>query len=87
VGGDFNATSGSNHLREIREAGLAEAHASKGAGPGVTWPVRGMKRHAPGIRIDHVFVGGALQPASSRVGRGFGSDHLPVLADVVLILD
>lgn len=85
VAGDFNATSRSNHLREIRDAGLIEAHAAAGSGAGVSWPVRGWKRHFPGIRIDHVFVGGRLSPASAWVGEDFGSDHLPVIGRAVLI--
>lgn len=85
VAGDFNATSRSNHLREIRAAGLVEVHADQGAGAGTTWPMRGIKRHFPGIRIDHVFVGGGLAPASGWVGEDFGSDHLPVFGRAVLI--
>jgi endonuclease/exonuclease/phosphatase (EEP) superfamily protein YafD len=84
IAGDFNATSGSNHLREILAAGLVESHAKAGAGPGVTWPMRGLKRHFGGIRIDHIFVGGILSPASAWVGDDFGSDHLPVVARIVL---
>ncbi len=84
VGGDFNAVSGSNHVREIRASagGLVEAHAVVGVGAGSTWAARGKRSWFPGIRIDNVFVGGGLVPVRSVVGEGIGSDHYPVVVDV-----
>lgn len=80
VAGDFNAPYRTNHLRELRAAGLNEAHASAGRGPGPTWPRLGWKRHFPGIRLDHVLFAGNLRATGAAVGSDFGSDHRPVVA-------
>lgn len=80
VAGDFNAPYRTNHLRELRAAGLAEAHAWAGRGPGSTWPRLGWKRHFPGIRLDHVLFAGGLRATRASVGADFGSDHRPVVA-------
>lgn len=84
VAGDFNAVSMSNHVREVRACagGLVEAHAAVGVGAGSTWAARGRRAWVPGVRIDHVFVGGGLVPVRSAVGGAIGSDHYPVVADV-----
>jgi endonuclease/exonuclease/phosphatase (EEP) superfamily protein YafD len=83
IAGDFNAPFGTNHLRELVEAGLGEAHAAVGTDAGSTWPRLWWKRHLPGIRLDHVVFGGGLAPVWSAVGDDFGSDHRPVSARFV----
>lgn len=82
--GDFNAPYRANHLRELRAAGLREAHEDAGVGPGSTWPRIGLKRHFPGIRLDHAMYAGGLDAAGARVGADFGSDHRPVVTRFVL---
>lgn len=80
VAGDFNAPYRTNHLRELRGAGLLEAHHEAGAGPGSTWPRLWWKRHFPGIRLDHAMYTGGLEAVRAAVGEDFGSDHRPVVA-------
>ena len=83
VAGDFNAPYATNHLRELRAAGLREAHRDAGLGPGATWPRLWWKRHFPGIRLDHAMHAGSLRAAHASVGADFGSDHRPVIARFV----
>ncbi len=81
LAGDFNAPFRTNHLRELRSAGLQEAHDVRGAGRGATWkPRRALVSWAPGVRLDHVMFAGEALCTGSGVGRGIGSDHLPVWA-------
>lgn len=81
LGGDFNAPYRTNHLRELRGAGLREAHAEAGAGRGATWgPRRAPLSWAPGIRLDHVMFMGEAACTGAGVGRAIGSDHRPVWA-------
>ncbi len=87
VAGDFNAPYRTNHLRELRDAGLREAHDEAGIGPGSTWPRLWWKRHFPGIRLDHVMHAGNLEAVGARVGDDFGSDHRPVAARFVVSSD
>jgi endonuclease/exonuclease/phosphatase (EEP) superfamily protein YafD len=84
LAGDFNAPFYTNHMRELRAAGLREAHATAGRGRGATWgPRRGVLSLAPGVRLDHVVFGGELAPVWSLVGPDIESDHRPVAAEFV----
>jgi endonuclease/exonuclease/phosphatase (EEP) superfamily protein YafD len=80
VAGDFNATGASEHLRYIRADRLHSTHDEAGTGRGGTWPRRGVLRHAPSIRLDHVLCSHELVATRSAVGDDFGSDHKPVWA-------
>ena len=80
VAGDFNAPYRTNHLRELRGAGLGEAHDAAGRGRGGTWPRNSWLRHFPPIRLDHAMYRGSLRCVGARVGDDFGSDHRPVVA-------
>jgi len=81
LAGDFNAPFGTNHLRELRAAGLRDAHQSAGRGRGGTWPETGPPMGwAPKIALDHVLFSDGLRCVGARVGRAFGSDHRPVVA-------
>lgn len=83
LGGDFNAPYGSMHLRELRRAGVREAHDAVGSGRGATWkPRRGWLAWAPGIRIDQVMYRGRVRATSAQVGGEIGSDHRPVWASL-----
>jgi len=84
VGGDFNFTDASVLHRAICALGLTDAHQAAGFGRGATWPMTGLFRFVPGIRIDHVYVGRALTPLRCHVGRGRGSDHRPIIVDVAI---
>lgn len=79
VAGDFNAPPRSVTLRRFERIGFGEAHAAVGSGLGATWPRRGVARHAPGTRIDHVMYRG-VECVGSGVGGDIGSDHAPVWA-------
>ena len=84
ITGDFNFTGNSAMHRAMGELGLSDAHDVAGTGRGATWPVDGVLRFVPGVRIDHVYLGNGLTARSCRVGRGQGSDHRPIVVDVVL---
>jgi len=83
LAGDFNAPYRSNHLRELRSAGLREAHDEVGVGRGSTWgPRRGSLSWAPGIRLDQVIYAGEILCTGGGVGSPIGSDHRPVWASL-----
>jgi endonuclease/exonuclease/phosphatase (EEP) superfamily protein YafD len=71
--------------RELKQAGVNEAHEQATIGRGATWPVNGIFRYiTPGIRIDHVYLSPSLRAIRCETGVGEGSDHRPVVVDVVL---
>jgi endonuclease/exonuclease/phosphatase (EEP) superfamily protein YafD len=77
--GDLNITPWSPHYAALQEAGLANA--ARGRGYTATWPaVLGPL----GIPIDHVLLSAGLHVQQFRSGASFGSDHLPIVADVAL---
>ncbi len=84
LAGDFNAPFGTGHLRELRVAGLRDAHRVAGRGRGATWSPGGVLGWAPGIDLDHVTWRGSLRPVGAGVGERFGSDHRPVWAEFVV---
>ncbi len=77
--GDCNATRWSRPFaRAIERAGLRDS--SDGHGYQGSWPAR-----LPSwlrIPIDHVLVSASLEATSRGLGPAFGSDHLPVWAEV-----
>ena len=80
VVGDFNATPWNAAFgRLVDDSGLepASARAFRPTWPShLPWPLR--------IPIDHVLLGGGVQLVTAVVGDSFGSDHLPLLAEVRL---
>jgi vancomycin resistance protein VanJ len=82
VAGDFNMPTDSAIYRATW-AKHVDAFSSSGFGFGYTkWtPVKGWQY---GLRIDHVLAGPGLKPRRCWVGPDVGSDHLPLLADIVL---
>lgn len=82
LAGDFNFISTTSHAQAIKQAGAEDAHDLAGFGPGLTWPVIGFARYfpAPGIRIDHIYLGGGLVASQCATGHGHGSDHRPLKA-------
>jgi endonuclease/exonuclease/phosphatase (EEP) superfamily protein YafD len=80
VMGDFNATPWSRPFRRFLEgAGLCDTRA--GFGLQASFPASsGFLR----IPIDHVFASCSVGIHDRRVGRDVGSDHLPVIVDLVL---
>lgn len=84
VAGDFNLTRHHQGYRDLT-ASMRDAHRDCGRWVASTWPVNGyFFRWAPRVRLDHVFLGGGVRCAAIREGTGPGSDHRPVVADLVL---
>jgi len=82
--GDFNFTPNGAQAARLRANGYAEAHAEAGWWRGATWPVRGVWRYLPGVRIDQIYASEGLRAVRSRTGVGRSSDHRPVWADLLL---
>ncbi|HEX5633393.1 MAG TPA: endonuclease/exonuclease/phosphatase family protein [Gemmatimonadales bacterium] len=77
VVGDFNLPVESG-IWQDSWASLVDAHEAAGLGFGFT-RLNGWIR----VRIDHVLTDGAWRPVRSTVGPDYGSDHLPVIVDLV----
>lgn len=86
VAGDLNAPEGSPVVGALIDAGLRDAFSSAGKGYGYT------QGHSlrPGIsflRIDHILVSRTLGVIDCFVGSKDGSEHRPVIADLLLERD
>ncbi len=84
LSGDFNFTDRSENAALLRAAGLTDTHRTAGWGRGSTWPVNGILRYLPGLRLDHIYLSDSLTCAHSRTGEGIGSDHRPIVAKIGL---
>jgi len=82
--GDFNSTGDGVQGSMLRAAGFKEAQHEAGWWRGSTWCVAGWMRYLPGIRIDQVYANDGLRFVRSVTGVGRGSDHRPVMADLVV---
>ena len=80
VAGDFNVDA-RFHFAPACAASADDAWEAAGSGFGFTWP-NGMFPFPP-MRLDHVFVSRDFEVVAASVGRGPGSDHRPVTADLV----
>ncbi len=77
--GDLNMTPWSPHYSVLQQAGLDNA--ALGRGYVATWPaVAG----SFGIPIDHILLPHGFHVQQLRTGASFGSDHLPLVADVAI---
>jgi endonuclease/exonuclease/phosphatase family metal-dependent hydrolase len=81
VAGDFNMPDESVVFRRDW-GGFADAFAAAGTGFGWTKRTRWF-----GVRIDHVLAARPGPPAAAWVGPDLGSDHRPLVADLVLEAD
>ena len=80
--GDFNATQHARWMQQILQSGFQSAHVQTGRGYAVTYP-NGTSR-VPPIRIDHLLMSSHCVCRQIREGVGRGSDHKPLLADLIL---
>ncbi len=79
VMGDLNVALWSPYYRDfVSDAGLTNAR--RGRGVASTWPPNSLL----GVPIDHVLYSDGITAAGFRVLPPFGSDHLPVIADLVI---
>jgi vancomycin resistance protein VanJ len=78
IAGDFNMPADDSTMAALRSS-FRFAFEEAGWGYGYTRPAQ-----HPWVRIDHILTGPQWYVSSCRVGPDFGSDHLPVLAEVVL---
>jgi endonuclease/exonuclease/phosphatase (EEP) superfamily protein YafD len=83
VAGDFNATETTVNLESYKSIGLASAQDLAGVGRGTTWPDVTLLKYLPRFRIDHILVSHDLTCAGTHVCGPTGSDHRPVVADLV----
>ncbi|MCB9670254.1 MAG: endonuclease/exonuclease/phosphatase family protein [Alphaproteobacteria bacterium] len=82
VAGDLNATRHHPSYRRLLATGMRDAHAEVGRASASTWP-NGVFP-VPPMRLDHVLVGPGLGVVGVRELPAHGSDHAPVVADLVV---
>ena len=80
--GDFNLTNRTAQAAALAQDGLCDVNLIAGAGPAHTWPVRGLFRCVPGVRIDHIYLAPELTCSRADVGGDVGSDHRAVVAEI-----
>ena len=81
VAGDFNTTPWSSHFQDmIRASGLGNCAAGRAIAG--SWPAQFMPL---GIAIDHCLASHHWRSLNVRTGPRLGSDHLPVVADLMLL--
>lgn len=78
VCGDLNSTS-HNWVYAYLARGLTDSFRKAGAGWGGTFPAR-----APLLRIDFVLASKEWEVQEARVGSALSSDHVPVIAELML---
>ena len=81
VAGDFNATRYHRSFRRLLSDRLVDAHERRGRGWATTWPWGYWL--PPLMRLDHVLVSPDIGVRSVREGLGHGSDHRPIIAELV----
>ncbi|MEW6495686.1 MAG: endonuclease/exonuclease/phosphatase family protein [Cyanobacteriota bacterium] len=88
--GDLNITMWSPYYKRlISQTGLRNARQGFGILP--SWPAKSSVSRVPGIiaplfsiPIDHVLISPEIQVLNIRTGQNVGSDHLPLIADLVI---
>lgn len=81
--GDLNAPVQSRACRKLLDVGLRDAFSETGWGYGFTYG-QSTPIQQPFMRIDHLMVSPQWDILSCKVGSPRGSDHTPVIADIVL---
>lgn len=85
VAGDLNVTQYSGWYRSLMREGLQSCHPLTGRGRVTTWP--NGKIPVPAIRLDHALISSELACLSIVEGQGPGTDHKPLIFDLVLLPD
>ena len=83
VAGDFNAPEKSAVVGALLAAGLRDAFSSAGLGYGYTWG-HSLRLGISFFRIDHILVSPTLGIRDCFIGGKEGSEHRPVIADLLL---
>jgi endonuclease/exonuclease/phosphatase (EEP) superfamily protein YafD len=83
VAGDLNSPPPSLVIRTLTDLGLTDAFSAGGRGYGYTFG-HTLLYGESFLRLDHILVSRHFTTAASSVGGTSGSDHRPVVADVVL---
>ena len=86
VAGDLNAPETSPVIRTLLDQGLRDAFSSAGLGYGYTHG-HSTKLMIPFLRIDHILVSPEIGVADAFAGGRDGSEHRPVIADLLLKRD
>lgn len=82
LAGDFNMPVESSIYQEVW-ADLKNAFCARGRGYG--WSFRDSALFIPiQGRIDHILAGNGVIPVTCEIGPDVGSDHLPVIADILI---
>jgi endonuclease/exonuclease/phosphatase family metal-dependent hydrolase len=82
LAGDFNATLDHAALRALLRAGYADAALRVGRGADWTW--RPLRLRFPRLTLDHVLVDPRITVAAVELVPIAGSDHLAVVADLLV---
>ena len=83
VAGDFNAPVQSLVCRTVMDRGLKDAHSESGWGYGYSYG-QSTRIRRPFVRIDHILVSPDIAIVSCREGGPRGSDHSPIIADLIV---
>ena len=83
VAGDLNSPPPSLAIRTLTDVGLADAFSAGGRGYGYTYGHTLLYRQSF-LRLDHILVSRHFTTAACSIGGTSGSDHRPVVADLVL---
>ena len=83
IAGDLNAPPASLVTRILTDRGLVDAFSAAGRGYGYTFG-HTLLIGKPFLRLDRILASRELVPVRAWVGSELGSDHRPVIADMVL---
>lgn len=89
VAGDFNLSDFSGDYQSLASYAV-DSYAECGYGFGFTWPANrtpsvNIPVHVPLVRLDYVFHARSLRGVSASVLPATGSDHRPLLAELVFV--